>query len=241
MSMKIVFISCLFGEGGSYPSVFSRNVNYDYFLFSDKDQSDFDTSWEVINVKNHSIINGIDCNIRKSRYYKFLAWRELSHYDFIFYCDAHLSPNPEFNWENYVKSVNKFAFKLCQDKHVLKITEECGILADLILIVGYNRDSFDRILKTVDFFRKNFPNVPLEGGSYYQNTFIGYNPNCKNVCNFLNDFWLIYTNSDITFRDQPLWNVLLRNKNLSPFSDSILKLQKFICTGEYGNHFYVKY
>lgn len=239
--MKIAFISCLFGDGGSYPSVFSRINNCDYFLFSDKNQSDFNTSWEVINVKRNPVIREIACNIRKSRYYKFLAWKELSGYDFIFYCDAHLSPNHELDWESYAKNVNNHQFKLCQDKHTIKISEECGILADLILIVGFNRDSFERILKTVNFFRKNFPNVPLEGGPYYQNTFIGYNPSCENVCNFLSNFWSIYLNSDITFRDQPLWNVLLRNENLNPVSDSIFKSQKFICSGEYGNHFYVNY
>ena len=239
--MKIAFISCSFGEGGSTPARFSRHKMYDYFLFSDKDQSDFNTSWEVINVKNHPIVSHLPNNIKRSRYHKFLAWKDLTGYDFIFYCDAHLSPNHELDWGRYAREINQHNFKLCQDKHSFDISEECGILADLILIVGFNRDTCDNVLKTVDFFRKNFPNVPLKGGPYYQNTIIGYNPKSEKVCNFLYHFWSIYHTSDTTYRDQPLWNVLLRYKNFTPISTPIITANKFLNTGIYGNHSYVQY
>ena len=38
------------------------------------------------------------------------------------------------------------------------------------------------------------------------------------------EFWDIYTNEDITYRDQPLWNLLLLKNNIKPLVDNNFKL-----------------
>ena len=75
--MKIAYITSVFGDRKNYPNEFVRMSAYDYFLFSDRDQEDFKTSWDVINISDNPNITGLDCNVRKSRYAKFLGYELL--------------------------------------------------------------------------------------------------------------------------------------------------------------------
>ena len=71
----------------------------------------------------------------------------------------------------------------------------------------------------------------------------GYDPKCTAVRDITGEFWKAYTSSDITFRDQPLWNLLLLKNNLIPITtEPRLKDNLFIETGTYGSgsqHWYV--
>ena len=109
--MKICFISALFCEPQDFPKLdkpghFGRNENYDYFLFTNLNFNMFDTSWNVINIGSNANISNVNCQIKKSRYPKFLSWHLLESlgkkYDVVFYCDAWVVPNEKKDWNSDV-------------------------------------------------------------------------------------------------------------------------------------------
>lgn len=107
MNKKICFITSLFShniELVDKPSIFKKNMNYDYFLFTNFNPKKFKTSWDIIqtnfdfdktnnliynfykqdnknftknkNKINKKIIeNFFKNNVIKSRYPKFMAWK----------------------------------------------------------------------------------------------------------------------------------------------------------------------
>jgi len=89
--MKIAFITSFFGNP-DVPSRFERVEGCDYFLFGNKDANELNTSWDVHNISDNINVSNLDCNIRKSRYPKFMGWDLLNsmglNYDCIYYCDA---------------------------------------------------------------------------------------------------------------------------------------------------------
>ena len=91
--MKICFTTALIGDPKTLdkPAKFERNPNYDYFLFTDINEEHFDTSWDVINIKDNPNVSGLTSNVRKSRYPKFMSWELLEsmgkNYDVVFYCE----------------------------------------------------------------------------------------------------------------------------------------------------------
>lgn len=240
--MKITFISSLFGNRGNLPVEFDRIEGCDYFLFSDRGQSDFNTSWDVYDIHDHPIVSKLNCNIRKSRYPKFMGWELLDfmdiEYDAIFYCDAHYSPNPKSDWHKIAESMQGKHFPLIQDIHD-SITNRVkgGIREECELIVGCRKDSLASISKTISFFKKQYPHVNLSKPPYYRNTVLAYFSNDL-VKSLTSSFWKNYTTKDITFRDQPLWNVLLSDRNLTPMIIKNFHQTHFKHTGIYGNHSY---
>ena len=104
--MKICFISSLFSDDYTKcdkPQKFKKYDNCDYFLFTNIKKEYFSTSWEIINIDdNNPIFKGIQNNIIKSRYPKFMGWKYLKdnlkkNYDVIFYCDCILYPRYDIN------------------------------------------------------------------------------------------------------------------------------------------------
>lgn len=233
---KIAFITSLFGEHGNTPGKFQCVDGYDYFLFSDRDQKDFDTNWDVYNISNNPNISNLNCNVRKSRYAKFMGWELLDfmgiEYDAIFYCDAHYSPNPQSDWHKIAESMQGEHFPLIQGNYdSMTNRKECE------LIVRFRRDSLANISKTISFFKKQYPHVNLSKPPYYKNTALAYLSNDL-VKSLTSSFWKNYITRDVTFRDQPLWNVLLSDRNLTPMIIKDFHLTHFKLTGIYGNHFY---
>lgn len=236
--MKIAFITSLFGERGNNPAKFQRVDGYDYFLFSDRDQKDFDTNWDVYNISNNPNISNLNCNVRKSRYAKFMGWELLDfmgiEYDAIFYCDVHLNPSPYVNWPSISKNFVSKPYPFLQLRH--HHCWEHGIAHECQHIIDGRRDSKDNIAKTLSFFKKEFPEVSLSAKQYFENTMFGYTPNDL-VKKVTRDFWKTYTESDITFRDQPTWNLLLLKYGVIPQTQPNLR-DKFELKGSYGNHHY---
>ena len=118
--MKICFTTALFGDPKflDTPPKFKRNPNYDYFLFTDIDEEHFDTSWDIINIKNNPNISNLSSNTRKSRYPKFMSWELLEsmgkNYDVVFYCDAFVVPNT--NMRKPIQSWNKIISDIMNEK-----------------------------------------------------------------------------------------------------------------------------
>jgi hypothetical protein len=226
--MKICFTTALFGDPKflDTPPKFERNPNYDYFLFTDIDEEHFDTSWDVINIKDNPNISNLSSNTRKSRYPKFMSWELLESlgksYDVVFYCDAYIIPNtnmqkPNQSWNKITSDImNKKTFSFMQEKHRKDFVRKGGIVAECYNITKQMRDSSESIQKTINFFKNYDPSVDLQFPQYFENTVFGYKFNDKTIRDFTKKFWEIYTKEDITYRDQPLWNFLLLKYGYKP-------------------------
>jgi len=241
--LKIVFITSLFGDRGNNPAKFKRVEGCDYFLFSDRSQESFNTSWDVYNISNNSNISNLNCNIRKSRYAKFMGWELLNsmslNYDCVYYCDVHWSPDFNLDWTKISQSFVSKEFPFAQDVHTDINVQRLGIREECNLIIRHRRDSSHNINKTINFFEANFPSVNLNASQYFENTMFGYNPNSNKVKCITSEFWDIYTSNDITFREQVLWNLLLLKNNLIPMHHLNIR-SLFKKTGVYGDHIYIK-
>lgn len=243
--MKTCFISCSFGKKlSSIPGPFKKIKNCDYFMFSDqsslshRDQS-LSLVWDLINISDNPIIKNLNCNIRKSRLPKFLGWKILESmnkkYDAIYYCDSHWSPNNLFKWNKLSQKMINADFGFCQDPHHMSDCHDLGIARETRYIVQYKRDTQQNIDKTLDFFKTHYPSVRLDSRGYYENTMFGYDPNSPHVRAITEEFWDVYSTKDITYRDQPLWNLLLKKNKLTPLFEERIR-KSFIQTGLYGNH-----
>jgi len=228
--MKICFTTALFGDPKTLdkPAKFERNPNYDYFLFTDIDEEDFDTSWDIINIRDNSNIHNLTSNVRKSRYPKFMSWELLEsmekHYDVIFYCDGFYHPRKQVDWEEFAKQIKKEnTFPFVQTHHYKKSIREGGIEKELHHVVESKRDTQETIDKTIKFLSELDSNVDLDTPCFYENTCFGYSFENKNVRALTQKFWEIYTTEDITYRDQALWNFLLLKYNYHPIVFNMLK------------------
>lgn len=215
--MKIAFTTSLFGRRRSNPSKFQRIDGCDYFLFSDRDQKDFNTDWDVYNISENPNISNLNCNVRKSRYAKFMSWELFKFmgltYDVIFYCDSHWYPEHNKIFFSFAKHVIEYEFPFFQEMHPFSGSK--GILHECDLIIANYKDSKQQIQKTINFFKTKYPNISLSAKQYYENTLFAYSP-VESVKKITKDFWLTYSQNDITFRDQPLWNLMLLKYNVKP-------------------------
>jgi hypothetical protein len=238
--MKIAFITSLFGERGNEPARFQRIDGCDYFLFSDRGQKDFDTDWDVYNISNNPNISKLNCDVRKSRYAKFMGWQLLDSmridYDCIYYCDAHWNPKRNVDWESISNTFMSKPYPFLQLIH----NHSCngGIAHECQHIVSKKKDSKDNIDKTLLFYKTKYPEVSLSAKQYFENKMFGYVPN-NLVKKVTINFWQIYTQSDISFRDQPTWNLVLLKHKVTPQTKPYLK-NNFEFRGTYGNHIYVQ-
>ena len=236
--MKIAFITSLFGKRGNNPARFQRIDGCDYFLFSDRDQKDFNTDWDVYNISDNPNISNLNCNVRKSRYAKFMGWELLDSmgvdYDCIYYCDVHWNPKPDVNWRSISNTFISKPYPFLQYKH--PVCHNQGIKRECELLPKFNKDTKDSVSKTLLFFKKEFPEISLSAKQYFENTMFGYTPNDL-VKKVTTNFWEIYTQSEITFRDQPTWNLCLLKHEVIPQTKPNLR-DKFEQRGSYGNHDY---
>ena len=237
--MKICFTSALFGEIDK-PSKFERNPKYDYFLFTDTDKERLDTTWDIINIKDHPKIVGLTSNVKKSRYPKFMSWELLESlgmpYDVVFYCDAYINPNIKKKWEAIAREIKDHNFGFTQEPHHRKK----NALAEMKKIIKNRKDSEESIDKTISFFKKYDPAIDLNLVQAYSNTAFGYDFLNEKVRKITKEFWEIYTREDITHRDQPLWNFLIFKNGFKPLENKLYRRGTFFLrSGTKGKHSYV--
>jgi hypothetical protein len=213
--MKICFISSLFADSydkSDKPKPFNKKDNYDYYLFTNLDPEAFNTSWDIINVKDTFKNTGIESNIIKSRYPKFMGWKLIKdllnkEYDVIFYCDAILNPDCNFDWQKYAIQIQEHSDGIIQKQHPRNSYNECNA------IVHHRKDTRERMDKTIAFLKeKKFQhNYPM-----YENTAFGYDPNNKKLTDTFLDFWNEYSTYNTSHRDQPLWSYFQFKHNIIP-------------------------
>ena len=235
--MKICFISSLFGDADKVdkPGEFERISGCDYFLYTDIEAENFATSWDVVHLENCPDVENMQSSIRKSRYAKFLAWKILERtYDLVVYCDAYLAPNPKSSWEQINAAVHESEFGLMQFTHGDKAVIENGLIEEMKQIVFWDRDTAESMNATIDFFRSLAPEVDLrKPGFYFENTVFAYDPQNESYQKQSAEFWEIYTQEAITYRDQPLWNFLLLKNSFVPVTHDPLK-EMFYRVGRFG-------
>lgn len=242
--MKIAFITSIFGDLEDRPASFKTIEGFDYYLFTDRPKPNIKEGWNVHNISENKNISTLTCNIRKSRYAKFMGWELLQtlgkSYDYLYYCDAFYTPNSDANWIETSKHVMSEKFPFHQDSHENPRVRRYGMLVEFTNILQYQRDSHDNIVKTIDFIQNNYPDVNICTPRYFQNTMFGYDPNSEIVQSITKEFWELYTSNDITYRDQPLWNLLLLKNNLIPTSSPELRHNFFQLTGKPGDHHHAR-
>jgi len=219
--MKICFTTSLFGDPKllDRPASFKKSSEFDYFLFTDIDK--INTDWNVVNIKNNPKIKHLSSSVKKSRYPKFLSWEILKsmglNYDVIFYCDACFYPNSNMDWYSLSKTIiDNDTFSFIQTVHHDPEVINGGILAEMELIVDNKRDSLESIKKSIKLLSNIDSSVSLSFPQYYENGCFGFSPKNKNIRDITEEFWRVYCEVDMTFRDQPLWNFLLIKNNFTP-------------------------
>lgn len=215
---KICFITTLvYGEKTiDSPGIFKKIDKYDYYIFSNKKISN--TSWEVIDISNIHIKN----NVVTARYFKFNGWKYLKdklnkEYDVIFCCDGYQYPDTKVDWQSLAHNIINADFSFAQSLHPQCNLDNGSILNECKLIVQHQKDSKENIDNVVKWMNEKYPHIDLRKVLFYENTTFGYSPNNKLTCEFLEHFYSIYSSPDyLTYRDQPLWSLLLKDKNLKP-------------------------
>ena len=237
---------------------FLTSCIYKDFLFTNLDKTNFkNTSWDIINIsdeylnskininnfknnfKNNNNKNNKKIDIYKSRYIKFMGWEYLKdvmkkEYDIIFYCDVLYSPNKNVDWNFYFQKIKENG--LIQRLHPVKpnIYKECSNCHRA------KKDTRENMKLMANFLKEK--NVP-EDVIIKENTSFGYDPNNQKITSSYKEFWDLYINLQITYRDQPLWNYILWKNKLNPYLDS--KLHKlfsrdrnllFLYTGKAQNN-----
>lgn len=237
--MKICFITSLFADSyakSDKPKPFKKIDKYDYYLFTNLDPEVFNTSWEIINVKDTFKNTGIESNIIKSRYPKFMGWKLIKdllnkEYDVIFYTDVVTKPKCDFNWEEWALQIQEHPDGIAQHRHRRDAYDECGA------IVIHRKDTRERMDKTIAFLKeKKFQhNYPM-----YTNTSFGYNPNNKKITDALLDFWNEYSTYNTSHRDQPLWSYFQFKHNIKPlkFFETLKGFPVWTAQYGFGDHRY---
>lgn len=235
--MKICFTSALFCELGDFnkfdkPGHFKRNKNYDYFLFTNLNSNMFDTSWDVIDISGNKNISNVSCNIKKSRYPKFLSWHLLEFlgkkYDVVFYSDAWVVPNEKKDWDALATKIKKEKiFPFAQAEHNRKFCRDGGINAEFERILISKRDTEESIKKTKSALNAYDSSVNLNYPQYFENTCFGYDFSSDRVRSITYELWKLYSMEYMSYRDQPLWNFLLLKNKVNPIIQNDLKDNSF--------------
>ena len=130
-------------------------------------------------------------------------------------------------------------FALAQDLHPNAFHDGRSIVDEMRGILSRSKDSIYRLNLTQQFLSEKYPKVALDKKTkFYENTIFGYSPLDKNYNSIVDEFWGYYSNVEMSYRDQPFWNVLLRQKSLQPLHLSLKNF--FEKTGAYGNHTYIE-
>lgn len=236
--MKIAFITCIYGKKTDIPGRFPMNKKYDYFLFTDREPLEVNTSWTVIQCP----LIQYESNITKSRYPKFMAWEILPGYDVYIYCDGFLSPRIDVDWDEIATITYDSDTGMMQSRH---FSDFCPY-NELDRIVECRKDTDIHNKNTKKFFREN--NLPNNCG-LYENIVFAYS---SKAFSMLEKLWAMYTQKDLdlTWRDQPLWAYICYIENYKPliYEDHCSiryngphghKMKNlFKCTGRYGVHVY---
>jgi hypothetical protein len=230
MGKRICFVSTYIGDSNlkDISDNFIKNPKYDYLFFTNLQKEEVKSkSWEVIQV-NLDNFKDIKNNVKISRYFKFFIFNYLKkigrNYNYVFYNDCHLYPDPKINWDKIADNIKKHTLKsnnigIVQYNHP-KIRH--GIKQDLENIVRFRKDTQENMDKTKKFLNKIDSEINLKTPQYYENTVLGFYLKDNKVIRFQKKFWEKYLKCP-TYRDQPLWNYMYLKLKVKPLVDNNLR------------------
>jgi len=216
--MKYCFITTIIAdsfESGDNPQIFDRNPEHDYYLFTNLPENTYqNTSWDIITLnENENCFKGIESNVIKSRFMKFMGWKYIiqnmkKEYDMIVYCDATFFP------KNKIEGWTKI-YELVQEHSIvqkLKLPER-DAYRECIKIYKKRKDSRKRSKDMIYFLKNN--NLP-EKRYITENCYFAYDPKNEKLKGAFEFFWKLYK-ENITHRDQPLWDYVKWKKDVNPY------------------------
>jgi hypothetical protein len=228
---KICFLTTLIGDDinkldkiGDFDKF---NLEYYDFLLFTNIKNFIHKSWNIIYIDDEYLNKAINVDtyknnrsydIYKSRYVKFMGWKLLEKkYDVIFYCDCILSPNKNINWDKIANDILDADCGILQKQHPNKNNpyKECEAIVNCRKDIKSNMNNMKLFLK-----ENNIPDNYI----ITENTSFGYDPNNIKILNAFTEFWKIYINKKITYRDQPLWGMISYKYNIKPiFNENLHK------------------
>lgn len=220
--MKYCFITSIISDDpvkGDMPGTFNKNPDHDYFMFTNHDKETYTNSdWDIITIEP-DVLEGIESNVIKSRYMKFMGWhyirnRMKKNYDMIVYVDGIYVPNTQRDWNQVYDNVKKYGLVQKKHKQNKDAYEECAC------IVKHRKDSKERMSNMIQFLEtNNYPN----GQFISENNIFAYDMNNQKIIDIYNFFWENYT-KNISHRDQPMWSYSLWKMNFMP---KLMDLDKY--------------
>tara|TARA_B100001175_G_scaffold76197_1_gene63657 strand:- start:9153 stop:9917 length:765 start_codon:yes stop_codon:yes gene_type:complete len=219
--MKYCFITTIIAdsfESGDNPQIFDRNPEHDYYLFTNLPENTYqNTSWDIITLnENENCLKGIESNVIKSRFMKFMGWKYIiqnmkKKYDMIVYCDATFYPkNKKKDWEEVYKVVKEYGIV-----QKLKVPER-NAYTECVKIYKKKKDTQKRSKQMLNFLKEE--NIP-EKRYITENCYFAYDPTNKQLKEAFEFFWKLYK-KNITHRDQPLWDYVKWKKDINPYIKS---------------------
>ena len=217
---RICFVTCFIGnaETAAISKDFHKRDDCDYILFTNLTQERLPKMpWEIITVDLEDLKH-VNHAVKASRYFKFMLHEYLRKierdYEFIFYCDAYLTPKKDENWNALCDQLADHDTGIMQYNHT-GFGENMNILREMELIAKCKKDSWENIKATRKYLCEIDPSVIMKTPQYYENTVFCIHLKNETAIRQCNEFWKYYLDCP-TYRDQPLWNFLYLKNKITP-------------------------
>jgi hypothetical protein len=203
---KCCFYTAIIGDNNKMidiPKLFTKLYGWDYYLFTNIDKKEFNTSWNIININKEYSCNKLTA--------KFIKWKKheiLKEYDIIIWIDGYLIPNiiNSYYFPIYIKMLDNYSILFSKHPYIDCIYDECNN------IIKYKRDSIENVNKNRIVFMNE--NMPKKIGIPNSNVIIFDNKNeeLHILCSQIFDFMI-----DKSFRDQISISYILWKNNYKKY------------------------
>ena len=196
------------------PKPFRKQSDFRFYVFTNQPLYRPPWPWIPISSTTGLQLSNLTRWVTKSRYGKFLAWREphLERCKCILYQDAIISIKGSPDWFRHIsKVVSKSPIGLMQNPNPYA---RAGLRDEFRVIVQMRKDSAEHVNASLTWLlqQPDFEDSIVVFG----NTFFAYNPKSIAYRRLSQTFWDLYASEQFTIRDQPFWSFLLWRFNMTP-------------------------
>ena len=217
---RICFVTCFIGNAktAAISNNFRKRDECDYILFTNLAQECLPKMpWEIITVDLEDLKH-VNHTVKASRYFKFMIHEYLRKigrdYEFVFYCDAHVLPKENADWNALCDQLVDHDTGIMQYNHTC-LGDNMNILREMELIAKSRKDSWENMKATRKYLYEIDPSVNPKTPQYYENTVFCIHLKNETAIRQCNEFWKYYLDCP-TYRDQPLWNFLYLKNKITP-------------------------
>eukprot|EP00541_Cyclophora_tenuis_P009319 CAMPEP_0116576944 /NCGR_PEP_ID=MMETSP0397-20121206/20842_1 /TAXON_ID=216820 /ORGANISM="Cyclophora tenuis, Strain ECT3854" /LENGTH=227 /DNA_ID=CAMNT_0004106099 /DNA_START=456 /DNA_END=1139 /DNA_ORIENTATION=+ len=185
-----------------------NNPSFRYFVFTNL--KDLNAPGWIPITKN---LDGLTRMITKSRYGKFLAWKDalLTNCEVVFYLDGwYTIHKSSVTYRRIANEVKSHPSGMGQYLH----PSEGGITREMEKIVRLRKDTAENMNKTIAWLKQQ-PDFS-ENCTLYTNYAFAYSIESSSFQKSSQFFWETYSTEDASWRDQPLWCYVLDHLNVTP-------------------------